>query len=143
MKIYLAAAWSRRAQIAQIADDLNLIPGITVNSRWLSEPVFAATDIDHLLFLRERALLDVGDVVSSDMLVRFTDDLSGPTVPSRLASGARMFEMGLAYAQKKPVVVVGGIQQIFDHLPGIVHLSCPAELRTFLRQHVSEVEKNV
>lgn len=150
MKIYLAAAWSRKNEIASLAQELNKIPGIEVNARWLHEPTTGVVSgqesyggSDVFQFRQARALYDVEDVTDSDMLIRFTDDLSGAFVPARLASGARMFEMGLAYAQKKPIVVVGGFQPIFDYLPGIIHLRCPAELKQFLLHPLSEAVKNV
>jgi len=43
-----------------------------------------------------------------------------------------MFEMGIAYERKMPVVVVGGYQPIFDYLPKIVHVRTLDELRVYL-----------
>jgi hypothetical protein len=44
-----------------------------------------------------------------------------------------MFEMGLAYALGKPIVVVGGIQPIFDYLPTINHVRDIGELNGIIR----------
>lgn len=126
MKVYLAAAWSRREEIRLIAEDLNTLPEIQVEARWLSEPSPEVWTVD---FLQQRAIADVQDVGSVEVLVRFTDDLSGPTVPSQLATGARMFEMGLAYALGKTIFVVGGTQPVFDYLPNIVHVKNVEELK--------------
>jgi nucleoside 2-deoxyribosyltransferase len=123
MRLYLAAAWSRKAEIKAIAQELNnLTIGVHVGARWLDEedPTYGGPPATE--FRRERARIDVADVKSADVIVRFTDDLSSPTVPSGLASGARMFEMGYAYAFKKIIIVVGGIQPIFDYLPEIIHV---------------------
>jgi hypothetical protein len=83
-------------------------------------------------FRRQRAQEDVEDVRAARILVRFTDDLNRPTVPAGLATGSRMFEMGLAYALGKIIIVVGGTQPIFDYLPGIFHLHDVAELKKVL-----------
>lgn len=130
MKLYLAGAWSRKAEIAAIAEELNKIPGIIVDARWLFEEVPAEYNE---AFRRERARMDVEDVRAADILVRFTDDLAKPTVPSGLATGARMFEMGLAYSLNKLIIVVGGHQPIFDYLPEIEHAATVDDLKRLLK----------
>lgn len=133
LKIYTAAAWSRRDEIAGVVDELVQIPGIEITARWLREPtVLGSKIVRGNRFRRRRAQEDVADVLRADMLVRFSDDLSGSTVPAKLATGSRMFEMGLAYAKGKQIVVVGGYQPIFDYLPGIVHLRHVDELKHYL-----------
>jgi hypothetical protein len=132
LKIYLAAAWSRRDEIAQVSKELEAMGiGIEITSRWLREP----TKLGKLKknFRRKRALEDVADVCRASHLVRFSDDLSKATVPSSLATGARMFEMGLAYAEGKKIIVCGGFQPIFDWLPKIVHVRHLDELKSYLR----------
>lgn len=135
MKIYLAAAWSRQLEIRAVAAELNELPGIQVVSRWLNEPTLPprVENIDE--FRQSRAVLDLEDVLGTEVLVRFTDDLSAETVPSRLASGARMFEMGYAYATQKKVVVVGGHQPIFDYLPEIIHVNDVEELKAWILEN--------
>ncbi len=130
MRVYLAAAWSRQAEVRLYANVLRA-EGIEVTSRWLEERE-AIDPRDRERHRRETALIDIQDVRAADALVRFTDDLSQPTVPSGLATGARMFEMGLAWAEGIPVVVVGGRQQVFDFLPNVVHLKDFTELVNFL-----------
>lgn len=123
MRLYLAAAWARKNEIKNVADQLDKLAfGLHVGSRWLEEPDSIYGGADVLAFRRERARIDIQDVASSDILVRFTDDLTSEMVPAKLATGARMFEMGYAYALGKSIVVVGGIQPIFDYLPGVVHV---------------------
>jgi len=133
IKIYLAAAWSRRDEIAAVADQLRELPGIEITSRWLKEPtVLGSKIVRGNRFRRRRAQEDVADVRRADMLVRFSDDLSGTTVPAKLATGSRMFEQGLAYALGKRIVVVGGQQPIFDYLPEMTHLRHVDELKNYL-----------
>jgi hypothetical protein len=62
------------------------------------------------------------DIDRADVLVRFSDDLSSPTVPSHLATGSRMGETLWALAHNKTVIVVGGYQCVFDYLPQVVHV---------------------
>lgn len=134
MRIYLAAAWARKLEIKAIANELDSLGyGIYVDSRWLDEPdaTYGGTE-NRDAVRRERAEIDISDVEDADMLVRFTDDLSTPMVPSSLATGARMVEMGVAYALGKKIVVVGGHQPIFDYLPGIVHVKDVEELKKYL-----------
>jgi hypothetical protein len=76
MKLYLAAAWSRKDEIAEIAKELNKISGIEVQARWISEPKSEYGGSNVAEFRRDRALIDVEDVGNADVLVRFTDDLS-------------------------------------------------------------------
>ena len=119
----------------KVAVDLErTIPNLIVNSRWLKEePHVPYTKA----FRRQRAQEDVQDVRRADVLVRFTDDLSGSTVPSRLATGARMFEMGLAYERKIPIIVVEGTAH-FDHLPEVRHVKSIVSLKRLLRKFQKE-----
>jgi nucleoside 2-deoxyribosyltransferase len=140
MRLYLAAAWARKREIKAVADELNnLAAGLCVGSRWLEEPDSIYGGADVLAFRQERARIDIQDVKAADILIRFTDDLSGETVPAKLATGARMFEMGYAYALGKQIVVVGGIQPIFDYLPGVVHVADVGKLKEYLLQEVLHV----
>ncbi len=134
MRLYLAAAWTRKKEIREVAEELNkLCPEfLFVHSRWLEEQGEAYGGTKGTSTATERAQTDIDDVAAADMLVRFTDDLTSEFVPSRLASGARMFEMGYAYALGKEIVVVGGVQPIFDHLPRIVHVKDVDELKQYL-----------
>jgi len=136
MILYLAASWSRQAEIRKISEELNGLEGIHVNSRWLEERTYSPTDRSHKdRFRRLRAEEDVADVAAADVLVRFTDDMSAKTVPVSLISGARMFEMGYAYALGKTIVVVGGHQPIFDYLPSIVHVKDLQELKKWIKEN--------
>ena len=133
MKLYLAAAWSRKDEISAVAGDLvRSNDQIEITSRWLQEPVDLRPGQTRSQFRQERAQHDIEDVAAADILVRFTDDLTYEKVPARLATGARMFEMGYAYALGKEIVVVGGVQPIFDYLPSIVHVSNVDALKRYL-----------
>lgn len=132
MQLYLAAAWSRKDEVRGIAEELNKIPGVKVVARWLFEPKPNYGGEDIMSFRQARAIADVEDVAAANVLVRFSDDLSHATVPASLATGARMFEMGFAFAHGKKIIVIGGFQPIFDYLPGIIHLRTVDELKAYL-----------
>jgi hypothetical protein len=131
-RIYLAAAWARKEEIRNIANEL-IGQGEDVHSRWLYEPTYSPQVTDRANFMRERAEIDVEDVRNADILVRFSDNLNSETVPSGLATGARMFETGLAYSLGKTIIVVGGYQCVFDYLRTVIHVKDVAELKTFLK----------
>lgn len=127
MKVYLAAAFCRKEEILGVAKQLEEI-GITVTSRWLTEQKDVPTDVSKAEFLAQRAQIDLDDIDCADILVRFSDDLSTPTVPSHLATGSRMGETCWALAHNKMVVVVGGHQCVFDYLPQVYHVRDLEEL---------------
>jgi hypothetical protein len=135
MNCYLAAAWSRREEIQEVAFDLRA-GGIGVTANWLEDGNHPSVTTEKSL--REDAIRDVADIKECDAFVRFTDDISGQFVPSHIASGARMFEMGLAWSLGKPIYVVGGKQQIFDRLPNIIHVRDVEHLK----RELSPVEVN-
>lgn len=136
MKVYLAAAWSRRAEIEEVAVRLRKL-GVEVTSNWLTEEKAQQTGAKEK-FLRDRAYLDLEDVARADAIVRFTDpevfDFSLTPIPRALLSGARMVEFGYAKALGKTLYVVGGKQNVFDRLDGIVHLKDVDELCHVLSQ---------
>jgi nucleoside 2-deoxyribosyltransferase len=120
MRVYLAAAWGRRAEILRVADRLRLV-GVEITSNWLTEEDGMQSGSKER-FLRERAYIDLNDVDRADALVRFADTPRTRKVAKSLISGARMFEMGYAKAKGKTLYVVGGKQNVFDFLDGIVHV---------------------
>lgn len=130
MKVYLAGAFSRQAELRNVATDLAAL-GIEVTSRWLYEKG-PENPKDRQWYRRETAFQDIQDVRAADILVRFTDDLTSETIPSKLGSCARMFEFGMAWERGIPVVTVGGTQNVFDSLPNIVHLPDVESLKKFL-----------
>ena len=133
MRFYLAAAFHRKAEMKALSL-LIISLGLVCTSRWLDETQCPHGGEERKIFLCDTAKIDFEDVKSADMLIRFSDDLSTATIPSRWATGGRLVETGLALAWGKRVVVVGGHQPIFDHLPQVVHIKDEDELLTYLRQ---------
>lgn len=134
-KIYLAASWIRQLEISSIAHELRNI-GVDVISSWIDE-----TGEDPIVGKRKRltenAIRDLSEVRACDVFVRFADVLVG-LVPATLATGGRMVEMGVALALGKPVYLVGFEQNIFDHLPQIIHVKDVGHLK----RELSPVEVN-
>lgn len=121
-RIYLAASWSRKLELQKIALELRL-KKFEVTSRWLHKDAAPAS----------AARMDVEDVIACDTLIRFSDPVvvagrAPDTVPFNIATGARHFEFGYAYALKKRTIVIGGHQNIFDSLPRVEHFSSMEEL---------------
>jgi len=123
MKVYLAARYSRRLEIAGYAEELRL-RGIIVTSRWLdgshqiSDGAVPLGDTaEAAAALRVRfARDDYDDVRTADTLVAFTE-------PPRSSSsrGGRHVELGLALAWGKAVIVVGPRENLFHWWPGFRH----------------------
>lgn len=136
MLVYLAASFSRQQEMRDVATALETY-GVKIVSRWLNENQSIHTSTKDK-FLRECAFTDVNDVKLADVIVRFADDLSTESIPSHLGTGARHFEMGLAFALGKPLIVVGKRQNIFDFLP---HVTVLKDMSALIR-HLSLEEIN-
>ena len=132
MKVYLAAAWGRREEILLVADRLQNV-GVEITSGWLTEEEGMQSGSKER-FLREQAYVDLQDVDKADALVRFADVNLKRKVSRELVSGARMFEFGYAKAKGKTLYVVGGKQNVFDRLDGIVHVKNVDALVRLLKQ---------
>lgn len=129
MKVYLAASYSRREELASYAADVES-RGMVVTSRWLLGPNHrklgdAGTLSEHAEWLVERdfdstvgrrvgalcAQQDVEDVLAADALVLFTGG----------GRGGRHVEFGVALGAGKRLFVVGaGRENVFHTLPNVV-----------------------
>lgn len=136
-KIYVAAAFSKRLEATNLAEALE-DRGFEVTSRWLVEKKPEGADYEK--YLEHEALMDVNDVLRSDLLVRITDteELQQEVVNSKLITGSRFFEMGMAYAKGIPIIVVGGNQCLFDRLPSIKHFENTTQLFEYLNMYEGE-----
>jgi len=136
LNIYIAAAWSRREEMKKLTKELERdIPDLIVNARWIKiEPpektFWQRTPRENTRLAME----DQEDAVTSDVLIRFSDDLSAKMVSARLATGSRMVEMGMAIMAGVPVIVVGGKQNLFDCLPQVQHVKNVVSLKRVLRR---------
>jgi hypothetical protein len=133
LKVYIAAAWHRQAEMAALAEELKAATGVEITSRWLHEVPAKGSKLKKDRSKRLWAKRDVADVRKADALIRFTDDLSREFVPAQWATGSRMVEMGIALERNMYVIAVGGYQPVFDYLPQVIHVRHLSELKNLLR----------
>lgn len=117
MKIYLAARYSRRDEMKALATHFRMA-GYETTSRWLYEdkPLDCKLGDDPPVFYRVTAQIDLDDIDRSDTIVFFAEDpLTGTP------RGGRHVEFGYALAKGKRCIVIGGPENIFHYLPGVMH----------------------
>lgn len=122
MKIYLAARYSRKDEIAAKAKQLEHL-GFEITSTWWQEHRPA----NHILAdypeseNSEYAVRDVDEVLAAEMLILFSED---PTMA--FVRGGRHVEFGLALgitiAGGYPVLIVGPRENLFHYHPKVVQV---------------------
>jgi len=131
MNFYLAARYSRRLELCDYRNELQLM-GYTVTSRWLdgshqiSRDGVPINDDGEALIesprltpeaaaLREQfALDDLEDIERADVLIAFAES------PRSTASrGGRHVEFGYALAINRIIWVVGSPENLFHYLPHV------------------------
>jgi hypothetical protein len=128
-RVYISARFGRREEMVEVSKAITKL-GYEDVSRWL---VLEEGAYPSEKEFRDRAHLDMSDVYACDILVRFTDDLSAPTVPSAWCTASRFEETGMAQALGKYIIVVGGTQSLFDRLESRIHVANKVELYATLR----------
>lgn len=115
MEIYLAARFSRAAEMRDVRDFLHE-KGHHVTSRWIDlregdypEYTTETLNSDPELFA-SYADTDIEDVQAADILVSFT---------GQGGKGGRHVEFGLALAQGKRLILVGPREHVFHTLPQV------------------------
>lgn len=117
MKVYLAARYTRRAELAAYADRLREF-GIDVTSRWLDGDHQIADDVMGTIAGdtagRRFAEEDYADLLCADALIAFSE-------PPRSSNsrGGRHVELGIALGRGIPVAVVGPHENVFHYLPQV------------------------
>jgi len=137
MRVYLAAPYQSKELIKSYAEELRL-QGIEVTSSWLEEPHKPTTQMHELTHEEHQkyAVRDVKDVVDADVLVFHTE----PT--KTIVRAGRHVEFGIAVAlgltRNMPILVVGGeYENIFHHLPQVIHFSTWEKAKeTLVAMHV-------
>lgn len=105
-KVYIAARYGRRPDMAVIADTLKS-KGFEVTSRWVYGNEEGLT--------REQvAIMDYEDVLAADVCLSFTE-----TRGSYNVAGARHTEFGIAYQAEKQCDIIGDLEIVFHHLPTV------------------------
>ena len=115
MKIYLAAKWSRMAEMASIGDTLKGL-GQDITSQWI---YFAEEGKTR----EENAVMDMEDVRKADAIICYTHPRNEPQ-----PGGGRHTEFGLAVAWGKRLFIVGPQEQIFHWLPGVKQFASTEEM---------------
>ena len=109
MKIYLAARYERRAEMAGYGAELEAM-GHEITSRWISG------SHDPMIRWARFAEEDIEDITRADAVVSFTENLSH----GLSGRGGRHVEFGVAIALGKQLIVVGCRENVFHHL-GMVY----------------------
>lgn len=115
MKIYLAARYSRRDQLKELAKELERM-GHTVTSRWLQTEWVNRPDQSSAAppeYRQQYALIDLEDVDDADVVVNFTE------APGDGSRGGRHVEYGYALAKGKRLIVVGHKENLFHEHPAV------------------------
>jgi hypothetical protein len=118
MRIYIAARFDRRAEMAVLARHLHQA-GHFVTSTWVQSRDGRLPDV-------VCAITDLDDLAAAECLVSFTEE---PTehVPWA-ARGGRHVEFGYALAAGKRLCLVGPRENVFHHLPRVEVYRTTAEL---------------
>lgn len=112
--IYLAARYSRRAEMQEYARTLEELGLARVPARWLHEEHDwdgTTEDPEQLRKAQQHALDDCIDIEAAHCVVVFTEE------PGTYRRGGSLVELGMAVAMQKHVVVVGPAVNIFCTLP--------------------------
>ena len=121
--VYLAARYSRRLEMVGVTRDLER-EGYVVTSRWIGGK-HQATEIETVESAvksipseegRKFAREDVVDVLEADLLIAFTEEPR-----SSNSRGGRHVEFGMAWALRKPILVVGPRENVFHTLKNVRH----------------------
>jgi len=113
LRCYIASPWSHKAEAADAQKKFEAA-GLIVTSRWIQrESNLTYEDLtkpEHEEELATQAILDVEDVVASDVFVILNLD----------KSEGKATELGMAYSLGIPIILVGDrTRNIFYFLPGI------------------------
>jgi nucleoside 2-deoxyribosyltransferase len=129
LKVYVAGPYSWRDRIKEFILELEVI-GIESTASWIYEEASPAATLDQFSDIQNQktALIDVQDIQRADVIVVFTIDPLGPSMPR----GGRHWETGYAYALGKEVVLVGPKENIFSFLPDVIQFSSQELAKTYL-----------
>jgi len=135
MKLYLAASYRRRREMSSHATKLEAA-GVEIMSRWvydeadLEDDAFeAATDPrERIAIGLVHALTDLSAIRKATHFALFTEPTIGKHTwidsdkARAVARGGRHVETGFALQTNKTILIVGGVENVFHCLPGVVRL---------------------
>lgn len=125
-KIYLAGRWSMRDELTAHAAVLKDTLGLTVTSRWLTDPEhrMKIDDSTDMAYNQTLASHDIYDIKEADTLIYFG--------PGGTRGGCHV-EFGMALALKKRLFWVGPRTHVFSYLSEVEQFETWAECLAFLR----------
>jgi nucleoside 2-deoxyribosyltransferase len=106
MKVYLAALFSQRPEMEEVADRLK-DAGMEITARW----VYGG---EEGLTREQIAVLDLEDVDKADVVISFTHPRGTPT-----SGGGRHVEFGYGLAKGKKLILIGHRENVFHDYPGV------------------------
>ncbi len=112
-RFYIAGRYARRAELAQVADQIERLTGWTSTARWLTgdhQDIGPDDDPDRM---RHVAQQDLHDIREADVVFAFTEP---PDTPGA-ARGGRHVELGYAIAHRKVIVTIGPLENVFCSIP--------------------------
>lgn len=115
MKVYLAAKFTRQAEMREVRESL-VAMGHEVTSHWLDLNHDGSDDADHWA---TESVMDVKDVAAADTVISFTG--GAPSV-------GRHMEYGMAVAWGKLRVIVGPVEGVFHKLPQTIRFDNTAAM---------------
>jgi nucleoside 2-deoxyribosyltransferase len=132
MKVYLAAGFSRKNEIAEKSQELENL-GIKVTSTWPWENSAPDSKLGESTENELRALArkDLEEILAADALILFTQDPEKPFV-----RGGRMHETGFAHAAGKSLLICGPRENIFHYLPEINQFNTWEDLKATLTKAI-------
>jgi hypothetical protein len=132
MRVYIASNFADKDRVKERGEELKAL-GIECTSRWASEsaPHNCKITDKPAQYMRETAVFDVEDIVSSDILV-ITSPSDAEMVnmtPHQMSRGGRHFEEGLMYGLMmrdqwqriklaRQLIVLGRSENVFHFLDG-------------------------
>lgn len=112
MKVYLAAQFPRREEMAGIKSELESA-GFVVTSCWIEAPGAEVRSAEPEELAR-CAAMDLEDLRSADVLIAFSEEHD-----SGYYTGGRHVELGYALALQIPVLLIGPIENVFHALSDV------------------------
>ena len=125
MKVYLAARYSRRDEMREIADTLEKM-GHVITSQWIDtnwEVTEKGSSAAPAEYREQHSVIDMGDVEVAECVISFTEEPR-----SCRGRGGRHVEFGMAAAWGKRLIVVGHRENVFHHLPLVEFFGTTAEM---------------
>lgn len=123
MIVYIAAPYQTLVMMHYLRRTL-ISAGFDVNASWLNE------DPENISLQPEYAVRDMQDISEADVVVVYN-----PPEWTNKGAGGRHVELGIALALKKPVIVFGGVSNIFHLAPGVELAVDTFDVLTRLEHH--------